>query len=1008
MSKILIVNANSSSSQSNDTENIISLSPNISERTFESQTKKNQPLNETPLSTKGNVKSYCRLRPNNTLFSSLGKFEIQNNNKTLIVDFTPEQDKNNPSKQLKFKYNFTEIFGTGTENEIIFGKVCRQSIEELFTKNKNALIFVFGITNSGKTYTVKGNSQDFGILQLSLKALLNEYQKFEKTKDLCQITCTYIEIYNEEIFDLLSEDRKKIKIREMGNRFYPQGCIVKNIRNEDDFRDALTIGEINITKAETNANPYSSRSHSIFRVELSYKDGSTNGRPVSLCIVDLAGAERVSRSGMLGNGVKEAGNINSSLLVLKKCFDAMEANSHPNNADKKMIVPIRESKLTMLFKEYFSDHQNISVICTINPDKNEMLDIRSVLSFGAKALRVKPIKSWVPVYTSSSKEISPNRNENRENNFLQKDKKRYRLLTDKKYIINPYHKNNNSQKSISKEKNRKCSEDYYSYNLSYNKKKNINQNSTGKIQNIKLNKNKKIERYNINSLSKQIKNMNDENSINNSPNIHNYTQSNISNDEYLNNNENHKNYEQRIKCTTNPFEIRTTNNLFLKNNPSKEEQQLERQKKEEKQKEIQEKLSKKGEQTKHIIIDLLIKQYYNNKEINIQAYENQCNNIDIKEAEILLSKNNNIFSIKNPFIKYYEEDKKILSKNHQINFYYIPEKNNDLDVIRTNYNLIEELQLNINNSNEHDQTKVQEYLDKSLEVYQTSKFKPYFGIGESLIKKTSDNQNVKNNELDNKNIVGKFNLLNNDIEMADNIINNENNIFNDSFTHDFNFKRKGKNNKIIYENNDNNNKNINNNKEDINKNVEEKNKDNELEDIDYNSNFTDTEEDVRLEKKTKNNIKKKKKEKKQKKEKSKKKQKEKKIEENEEEENKDKEYKENNESKNEDENENEKKEETEDNEEKYQKKYPKNKNSKSKRSKRNIKTDDSSDDDTSNDENNLLVSKRNKEKKKKNKKRKIESDNDTSDDNTLSDDCVNFKSKKSKKYKSKKRKKNNS
>ena len=64
-----------------------------------------KPPPEAPINTKGSVKSYCRIRPNNTLYSSLDRFTLENNNKTLIVDFTADQDKSNPSKQYKYKYN---------------------------------------------------------------------------------------------------------------------------------------------------------------------------------------------------------------------------------------------------------------------------------------------------------------------------------------------------------------------------------------------------------------------------------------------------------------------------------------------------------------------------------------------------------------------------------------------------------------------------------------------------------------------------------------------------------------------------------------------------------------------------------------------------------------------------------------------------------------------------------------------------------------------------------------
>ena len=813
---------------SNNSENMISLSK-INPSNIQSTLIIPKLPQETPLSTKGNVKSYCRIRPNHTIYSTINKFKTENNNKTLIVDFTSDIDKNNPSKQFIYKYNFTEIFWTSVDNQEIYEKVCKQSIQELFSMHKNALIFVYGITNSGKTYTVNGNMKTPGILQLSLISLFKEYKKLKENNDCWQLSCTYIEIYNEEVFDLLSKDRKKIKIVGGGNKFYSQGNIIKIIESVQDFTEALNTGENNRTKAETNANPYSSRSHSIFRVELSYqdKDGFCFIEPVSLCIVDLAGAERVSKSGVIGTNLKEAGNINSSLLVLKKCFDAMEANSRTNMVDKKIIVPVRESKLTMLFKEYFAAHQNISVICTINPDRNELMDIRSVLNFGAKAMKVKPVKSWIPTYNYSSKEVSPNKTGSRGNSpFVKDTKKKYRLLTEKKYLEKKFNNNNNHnnhylQNSSSRENICKVKEDnIQNINISndFSSKKKIITSSEEKLQNIKLLKYKKNE-------------------YNTQPHILTLHNENVKNEKK----ENKTLIEERMKCYNNPFQLVTskTNNFFMKNSPSKEKLKLEQELKEKRDKEIKDKISKNKEDIKNLVINIFNKKmYYKNLEQNIDIYEKQCKNIDLNEVEALLSYNNvnNFYSLKNPFVKIYEEDKQInLSKSHPINlaFFnvikekilknenninisfkpskknqnleiisnynigYLPERNNnnnnEFDIFRGSKELIEELQLKLNNS-DHDQTKIMEFLDKSFEQYNASQFKAYFGIGKSLVKKLDEGENNEKEKEKKAN-------LKKDIEMIDkidkaendeNINFNMNNIAFDFLSNEYNFKGKGK------------------------------------------------------------------------------------------------------------------------------------------------------------------------------------------------------------------------
>ena len=986
MSKLLSEISNSNSSQSQSSDQIVLYTQKSKEKIC--QTQKIQIQNETPLSTKGNVKSYCRFRPNYTVFNCINRFTIENNNKTLSVDFTPDSERNNPSKQNRVIYNFTEIFGPGTKNEVIFDKICKENIQQIFSKQKNALIFVYGITNSGKTYTVTGDSEKSGILQLSLIMLFNEFDKLRKNNSLWQLTCTYIEIYNEEVFDLLSKDRKKLKIGG-SSKFFPQGAIVKNIEEKKDFEPILEFGHQNRSKGETNANPFSSRSHSIFRVELSYKGNKFQNKhiePTSLCIVDLAGAERVSKSGVSGNGIKEAGNINTSLLCLKKCFDAMEANSKINCPEKKVIVPVRESKLTQLFKEYFAAHQNISIICTINPDKNEMNDIRSVLNFGSHAMKVKTVKSWIKI----NKNISPSKPGSRDNSPLPKDLKRYRMYTNKKYLIRNYINSN--------EKDSKVKEDSYSNNSSFNSEKGDIFHSSKKMSNIKLISGKKNEHhYSPFIINKHI-HINDENSNNNT-----------------------KINEERKKCTTNPFQLLSTNKFFVKFSASKERQNLEKQFKE-KQIEMKEKISKRGDELKQAFYNYIKKMYYHNLNQNIEIYENQCKNIDFYEIESILSKkNNNVCNLSNPFIKNFEEDKKILNKNLKIcvdnNIMFPPQ----LDNTRTTNQIMEDLlDIKLDNENEHDHTKIQEYLDRSYEQYQTTKFKAYFGIGESLVKKAEDKINSKAKEI----IMNKFNSLNNDIEMVDKPdkkeIEKKDESKDELLEKEYNFKRK---NKKIQEKNENNenlkiqnkdNKDNKDNKENIDDNIinekEEENKKKYIKNDYSNPDEQSLSDDKSEDEKGKINKKKRKKSKKRNKSKKQKTQEEddESKDNNQEKKNKTNKNKKQKEQEEEDESKNEeikdnKEEVIENNDEEEEisskntnQVYPKKKRNKKKESKNSsISSDDNSDNEKS-----ILVEKN--RRKKKNKKKKIESDNENEDD-SLSDDNANIKPPKTRKGKSKKR-----
>ena len=291
----------------------------------------------------------------------------------------------------------------------------------------------------------------------------------------------------------------------------------------------------------------------------------------------------------------------------------------------------------------------------------------------------------------------------------------------------------------------------------------------------------------------------------------------------------------------------------MKNSPSKEKLRLEKAKKEKKAEEIKQKLSKCKNDIKNLLMDIYNKKiYYENCEKNIDIYENQCKNTDLNEVRTLLFNHNenDVYSLKNPFIKNYEEDKfQNLSKTNQVNLSYknvvkekilknenninisynppnknsnfeiisnynidyIPERNfnnnnNEYDIFRGNKELMEELQLKLNN-NEHDQSKIIEFLDKSLEQYNPTQFKAYFGIGNSLIKKFSEEPNKEKENLNENNEIKKEIEMIDKIDKAENDENinfSYNDIVIDMLSNDYNYKGKGKdinssNNNVIKE-----------------------------------------------------------------------------------------------------------------------------------------------------------------------------------------------------------------
>jgi hypothetical protein len=173
----------------------------------------------------------------------------------------------------------------------------------------------------------------------------------------------------------------------------------KPIKSLQDFNDALNLGVMKKTHASTQLNNYSSRSHTIFKLIIRWaqnnfydSEDENEYEEATLAIVDLAGSERAYRAETSGRELQQACKINHSLYVLGKCMEIMKYNSFYTN---KKIVPFRESKLTMLFQEYFQGDQNIIMITNINPGREDFDETLRVLSYACIAKEIRPIKSKI-------------------------------------------------------------------------------------------------------------------------------------------------------------------------------------------------------------------------------------------------------------------------------------------------------------------------------------------------------------------------------------------------------------------------------------------------------------------------------------------------------------------------------------------------------------------------------------------------------------------------------------
>lgn len=212
------------------------------------------------------------------------------------------------------------------------------------------------------------------------------------------IFVSYVEIYNNYIYDLLDDsvmDQLRVQkkqppskfLREdAGKRVFVQGCSEVEVTSSDEAFEVFLKGIRRRKIAHTALNTESSRSHSVFsiRVVQSPMDADGEVQNNSMCVVsqlslvDLAGSERTNRTGTTGERLKEASNINNSLMSLRNCLDILRENQK-NKTNK--VVPYRENKLTHLFKNYFEGEGHVSMIICLNPSADEYDETVHVLKF---------------------------------------------------------------------------------------------------------------------------------------------------------------------------------------------------------------------------------------------------------------------------------------------------------------------------------------------------------------------------------------------------------------------------------------------------------------------------------------------------------------------------------------------------------------------------------------------------------------------------------------------------
>nr|XP_034360810.1 kinesin-like protein KIF3A isoform X3 [Arvicanthis niloticus] len=333
-----------------------------------------------------NVKVVVRCRPLNEREKAMcyrQAVSVDEMRGTITVHKT--DSSNEPPKT----FTFDTVFGPESKQLDVYNLTARPIIDSVL-EGYNGTIFAYGQTGTGKTFTMEGVRAVpglRGVIPNSFAHIFGHIAKAEgDTRFLVRVS--YLEIYNEEVRDLLGKDQtQRLEVKERPDvGVYIKDLSAYVVNNADDMDRIMTLGHKNRSVGATNMNEHSSRSHAIFTItiECSEKgvDGNMHVRMGKLHLVDLAGSERQAKTGATGQRLKEATKINLSLSTLGNVISALVDG-------KSTHVPYRNSKLTRLLQDSLGGNSKTMMCANIGPADYNYDETISTLRYANRAKNIK-------------------------------------------------------------------------------------------------------------------------------------------------------------------------------------------------------------------------------------------------------------------------------------------------------------------------------------------------------------------------------------------------------------------------------------------------------------------------------------------------------------------------------------------------------------------------------------------------------------------------------------------
>lgn len=382
------------------------------------------------------VQVVVRLRPLNDREKKHGTLPVvsaSTNDKTVTVI------KGTGARQARSAFAFDNVFTAFSTQEEVFATTMKPVIKDVLTGFEST-VFAYGQTGTGKTHTMEGSldhPDHYGVIPRSAEAIFERLNKDELQYESFKIMCSYLEIYNEELCDLLAAEdssngnsktpmknnkdaKDALAIMEGKNGPFCRGLSQIEVKTASDLIDLMRTAQQSRRVGETNMNKQSSRSHCIFTMRVEAKrrleDGALFETRGKLHMVDLAGSECAKSANLDGGGGheqvardRERMNINRSLLTLGRVVKMLKEQSMKGGKSNSVRIPYRDSKLTRILQQALGGNSKTVIVATLSPSVTAIEESISTLNYAQAAHGIinKPVSaSYMSQSTNASSMLS--------------------------------------------------------------------------------------------------------------------------------------------------------------------------------------------------------------------------------------------------------------------------------------------------------------------------------------------------------------------------------------------------------------------------------------------------------------------------------------------------------------------------------------------------------------------------------------------------------------------------